>query len=163
MKSWKDCWIYENTITVPKQEVSVTDAVIVIKKVTKKVNKESGKESFEQDEYTVRAGCLNRCLYFKEKLKKTLKKSWRTGDRLSLLPEISYLKWITRYQKKKKKCYMHHRGWRICVASACNFIEKETLTKVFSCKFCEISKNTFSYRTPAVANFEFHVICKMYI
>ena len=28
---------------------------------------------------------------------------------------------------------------------------KETLAQVFSCDFCEISKNTFSYRTPPVA------------
>ena len=34
---------------------------------------------------------------------------------------------------------------------ACNFIEKETLAQVLSCKFCKISKNTFSYRTPLVA------------
>ena len=27
---------------------------------------------------------------------------------------------------------------------------KETLTKMFSCKFCVISKNTFLYRTPLV-------------
>ena len=27
---------------------------------------------------------------------------------------------------------------------ACNFIKKETLAQVFSCEFCEISKNTFS-------------------
>ena len=33
---------------------------------------------------------------------------------------------------------------------ACNFIKKETLTQVISCKFWEISKNTF-YRTPPVA------------
>ena len=26
---------------------------------------------------------------------------------------------------------------------ACNFIQKETLAQVFSCEFCEISKNTF--------------------
>ena len=26
---------------------------------------------------------------------------------------------------------------------ACNFVKKETLTRVFSCEFCEISKNTF--------------------
>ena len=25
----------------------------------------------------------------------------------------------------------------------CNFIKKETLSQVFSCEFCEISKNTF--------------------
>ena len=33
---------------------------------------------------------------------------------------------------------------------ACNFIKKETLAQVFSCEFCEISKNTFSYRAPLV-------------
>ena len=27
--------------------------------------------------------------------------------------------------------------------AACNFIKKETLAQVLSCKFCEISKNTF--------------------
>ena len=30
----------------------------------------------------------------------------------------------------------------------CNFIKKETLAQIFSCEFCEISKDTFSYRTP---------------
>ena len=34
---------------------------------------------------------------------------------------------------------------------ACNFIKKEALAQVFSCKFCEILKNTFLYRTPLVA------------
>ena len=29
------------------------------------------------------------------------------------------------------------------VFEACNFIKKETLAQVFSCEFCEISKNTF--------------------
>ena len=32
-----------------------------------------------------------------------------------------------------------------------NFIKKETLARVFSCEFYEISKNTFSYRTPPAA------------
>ena len=36
-------------------------------------------------------------------------------------------------------------------SQACNFIKKEALAQVFSCEFCEISKNTFSYRTPPVA------------
>ena len=31
------------------------------------------------------------------------------------------------------------------------FIKKKTLAQVFSCEFCKISKNTFSYRTPPVA------------
>ena len=34
---------------------------------------------------------------------------------------------------------------------ACNFIKKETLAQVFSCKFCETVKNTFVHRTPPVA------------
>ena len=29
--------------------------------------------------------------------------------------------------------------------------KKETLAQVFSCEFCEISQNTFSYRAPPVA------------
>ena len=32
-----------------------------------------------------------------------------------------------------------------------NFIKKETLAQLFSCEFCEISQNTFFYRTPSVA------------
>ena len=36
-------------------------------------------------------------------------------------------------------------------ASSRNFITKQTLAQVFSCEFCEISKNTFYYRTPMVA------------
>ena len=31
-----------------------------------------------------------------------------------------------------------------------NFIKRESLAQVFSCEFCEISKNTFSDRTPLV-------------
>ena len=38
---------------------------------------------------------------------------------------------------------------------ACNFVKKETLAQVFSCEFCEISKDTFSYRTPPVAVSEY--------
>ena len=37
------------------------------------------------------------------------------------------------------------------VVYTCNFINKDTLAQVFSPEFCEISKNTFSYRTPPVA------------
>ena len=33
----------------------------------------------------------------------------------------------------------------------CNFTIKEYLAKVFSCEFCQISKNTLFYRTPLVA------------
>ena len=40
-------------------------------------------------------------------------------------------------------------------AEACNFAKKETLAQVFSREFCEISKNTFSYKTPPVAASEY--------
>ena len=33
--------------------------------------------------------------------------------------------------------------FNLVAGGACNFIKKETLAQVFSCKFCEISKNTF--------------------
>ena len=36
-------------------------------------------------------------------------------------------------------------------ALTCNFIKKEALAQVLYCEFCEISKDTFSYRTPLVA------------
>ena len=36
-------------------------------------------------------------------------------------------------------------------SKAFNFIKRETLTQVFSCELCEIFKNTFFNRTPAVA------------
>ena len=39
-------------------------------------------------------------------------------------------------------------------ASVCSFVKRETLAQVFSCEFCKISKNTFSYRTPSVAVFK---------
>ena len=34
---------------------------------------------------------------------------------------------------------------------ACNFIKRETLAQMFFCEFCEISKNSFFYRTPPLA------------
>ena len=35
-------------------------------------------------------------------------------------------------------------------------LKKETLTQVFSCEFCEISKSTFSHRTPLVSTSTSH-------
>ena len=40
------------------------------------------------------------------------------------------------------------------------FIKIETLALVFSCEFCEISKITFSYRTPPVAASEASFVLK---
>ena len=51
-------------------------------------------------------------------------------------------------------------GKRLCqslflmkLQAACNFVKKETLAQVFSWKFCEISKDTFSIEhLPATAS-----------
>ena len=47
---------------------------------------------------------------------------------------------------KKRWCYKFrktHRKTPVPETEACNFIKKETLAHVFSCKFCEISKGAF--------------------
>ena len=36
-------------------------------------------------------------------------------------------------------------------SQVCNLIKKKTLAQVFSCEFCDFSKNTYFYRTPLVA------------
>ena len=38
---------------------------------------------------------------------------------------------------------------------AWNFIKKDILPQLFSCEFCEISKNNFFHRKPLVAAFAF--------
>ena len=44
---------------------------------------------------------------------------------------------------------------KVADLKACNFIKKkQTPTQLFPCEFCEISKNTYFYRTPLVAAFE---------
>ena len=49
----------------------------------------------------------------------------------------------------KKGVLIKLRTWGL------QLIKKETLAQVFSCEYCEISKNTFSYRTPPVAASEY--------
>ena len=53
-------------------------------------------------------------------------------------------------QKSQENTYARVYFLIMLQASACNFIKKETLAQVSSCEFREISKNTFSYRTPTV-------------
>ena len=44
----------------------------------------------------------------------------------------------------KKRCtYKFRKILRKTPGAACNLIKKEALAQVFSCEFCEISKNTF--------------------
>ena len=48
-------------------------------------------------------------------------------------------------------------------ASGLQLYQKETLVQVFSCKYCEIFKNTFSYRTHPVAASDYSRKNSMYI
>ena len=53
-----------------------------------------------------------------------------------------------------KKVFLEtSQNWQENTCARVSFLIKmqaETLAQVFSCKFCEISKNTFYYRTPPV-------------
>ena len=48
-------------------------------------------------------------------------------------------------------------------SQACNFIKKESLAQLFSCEFCEISRNTFFNRTPPVDASENWFSCIIFI
>ena len=60
---------------------------------------------------------------------------------------------ILKYIKKPKEIWISRKT--LCVERHClrpaTLLKKKTLAQVFSCKFCESSKNTFFYRTPLVA------------
>ena len=40
---------------------------------------------------------------------------------------------------------------KVAALRPATLLKKESLAQMFSCKFCEISKNTFFHRTPLVA------------
>ena len=43
------------------------------------------------------------------------------------------------------------KPWQIIGLGPATLLREKNLAQVFSCKFCEIYKNTFYYRTPLVA------------
>ena len=83
-----------------------------------------------------------------------IKKS-KFGTLRSSPPEVFCKKGVVRNVSKFTGKHLCHSLFFNKVAGpACSFIKKETLAQVFSCEFCEISKSTFSYRTPPmVASF----------
>ena len=60
-------------------------------------------------------------------------------------------------RKGVRRNFVKFTGKHLCQSlffdKVANFIEIETLAQIFSCEFCEISKNTLFYRTPPVAAF----------
>ena len=51
----------------------------------------------------------------------------------------------------ESKIFRNRSSRPVVQPKARNFIKKEILAQVLSCEFCEISKNTFWYRTPLMA------------
>ena len=70
--------------------------------------------------------------------------AYRSCGRKSLLmlTKLEVINYFSYNEKVAKVFYIFLIDCYICKKS-CNFIEKGTLTQVFSCEFCEISKNTF--------------------
>ena len=67
-------------------------------------------------------------------------------------PEVFCKKRVLRIFAKFTGKHLCQRRF-FCRPHACNFIKKEIMTQVFSCQFCEVAKNTFSYSTPPPAAF----------
>ena len=58
---------------------------------------------------------------------------------------------LKKYVLSQKKGLQKRGGSSAFPSNVAGLIEKETLAQVFSCEFCQISKNSFSYRTPPMA------------
>ena len=67
-------------------------------------------------------------------------------------PEVFCEKGVLRnFAKFTEKHLCQSLFFSKATGGACNFIKKEALAQVFSREFCEISENTFFYRTPLLA------------
>ena len=80
-----------------------------------------------------------------------------------LSPEVFRKKGVLKNFAKFTEKHLRQSLFFIKVACLrpATLLKKETLSQVFSCEFCETSKDTFSYRTPPVAasNKTFFLIC----
>ena len=74
-------------------------------------------------------------------------------------PEVLCKKWCSKNLNKI------HRKTPVPESPFFNkhFSKKETLTQVFSCEFCEISRNTYFHTTPVVATFIHHVTALLFL
>ena len=66
-----------------------------------------------------------------------------TFPQRSYFPEAATEGFLRNFAKFIGKHPCQSLIYNIVAGLACNFIKKETLAQVFSCEFCEISKNTF--------------------
>ena len=96
---------------------------------------------------------IDRTLFFDKHVSNLCKKA---GRKLSVFrssgPEVFCEKDVLgNFAKFTGKHLCQSLFFNKVAGAACSFIKKETLAQVFSYEFCEISKNTFSHRTPLVA------------
>ena len=78
-------------------------------------------------------------------------RKWSGKHNLRIIRRLLMMPWRIRRRYSVRKCVLRnfakiHRKTPVlesCVEWSCNVIKKETLVQVFSCEFCEISKNTF--------------------
>ena len=75
---------------------------------------------------------------------------WRTSVNdcicTTLAPlAVTYLFYLTfsTYWSSHQRCSIKKKVFLEILQKTCNFIRKETMAQVFSCKFCKISKNMF--------------------
>ena len=68
-------------------------------------------------------------------------------------PEVICKKGVLRNFAKHKGKHLHQSLFSNKAADLgpATLLKKKTVAQVFSCEYCEISKKTFSYRTPPVA------------
>ena len=83
------------------------------------------------------------CLYFLVQQEKSSDNIfiWLTE---AVIPDVFYKKGVFKnFAKFIEKHRWQSLFFNKVAGNSCNFIKNETLAQVFSCKFCEISKNIF--------------------
>ena len=74
----------------------------------------------------------------------TLRKSGKSNIRSSRLEVLCRKGVLRNFEKFTGKLLCQSLFLIKLHAEVCNYFKKETLAQVFSCEFCEISKNTFN-------------------
>ena len=90
--------------------------------------------------------------YFWQCCPNTTETALRRKSAGAMLAQTTYRSSHWRCSVKKcvlRICTIHYSQENTCVG----VFKKETLVQMFSCEFCKISKNAFSYRKPPVACF----------
>ena len=81
--------------------------------------------------------------------KKRKKSVGRMSEKLEMTSNYSFFKNVSLNPRSVNDSHQRCSVGKVVLTKACNVIKKEPLAQVFSCEFCEISKNIVHfYRTP---------------